>query len=350
MTEIALFVTDRNGNRFTSLPQATLEEVTWELTEAGSFAFSIDPLAEGAREIRLIEREVQIWADGQIIHWGVPWSCDGGSNGLTFQCEGVLSLLTKRYVDRASMDYWSVDQFSIAWDLLSYAQSEANQAHRELNISASNFSPSGVPRSPRYNREEHPNILDLLREFTEMSNGFEYDIVLSPDGTKRYWTPYYPRKGSFKPEFHMRHEVDKARNILDFSYVEDGKQILTHAYVTGGSNGDIRFEQNYEDVAASAQFGVMQEVISDGSEKDVGWLLDKAISEVSRRKEPLVQTEITSVTTDNLKLGDVVTGDWVPVTIDLGRIQASDSYRVKTVQWTPNDETLAFGFDGEAVS
>lgn len=349
--DITLIVTDRYGDRLSFLPKATLLPTTWELLEPGSFSVSIDPLAEGADEILLVEREIQVWLDNDIIHWGVPWTMGGDSRKITFQCDGVLSLFRKRFIDDASMDYDSIDQFSIAWDLLSYAQSEATQANRDLNISSSGFVASGVPRSPRYDRDEHANILDLIREFPEMNDGFEYSIVLDPTGTQRFWTPHYPRKGSLKAEYHMRWDKEKARRtISSFTVAEDGDKILTHGYVTGGSSGDVKFEQNYENVAASAKFGVMQGVISDGNQKDVGWLYDRAVKEVNSRDHILIQTQISSVTSEDLELGDVVEGDWLPVTIDYGRIQADAFYRVKTVTFDPLTEKITFGFDGEVVA
>lgn len=311
---------------------------------------SIDPLAEGATDIHLVKREIQIWRDDRLIHWGVPWNADGSPASLEFQCEGILSLLRKRHVDRMSLDYDSLDQLAIAWDLVRYAQDESVQANRNLNISASNFSASGVPRSPRYDRAEHAKILDLLSDFPDMSNGFEYDITFDAAGRNRYWTPYFPRKGSFKPEFHMRYDIDKSRNIADFTYSEDGAILLTHAYVAGGSAGEVKFEQNYENLAASAEYGVMQEVISEGSQMDLDWLHDRAVREVEARKVPAIQTEITSITTEDLELGDVVTGDWLPVRINYGRIQASAYYRVKTITWDPDADRITYGFDGEAIA
>jgi hypothetical protein len=348
--DIALLVVDREGERISTLPEANLTEMSWELVEPGSFKFEIHPLSVGAAEIHLVKREVQVWFDTALVHWGVPWSTEGDHNKLTFQCEGVMSLFKKRYVDRQSMDYSSIEQVGIAWDLLSYAQSSSFQANRDLNISAASpLLDTGVPRSPRYNREEHDNILDIVREFPEMNNGFEYSLQLDPAGKQRFWTAHFPRKGSYKHEYKMRWEVGKARNIARFSYSEDGNTLLTHAYVTGGSNGEIKFEGNWEDTAASVEYGVMQEIISDGNEKDVNWLLDRAKKEVNSRKRPKVGAQITSVTSEEMKLGDVVEGDWLPVVINYGRIQVNNLYRVKSVTWDQSG-SLTYGFDGEIVA
>lgn len=348
--DISLVLTNRYGVEITPLRDAKVSEITWELVEPGTASISISPLSEDAMAIELVRTEIQIWFGRVLRWWGVPWSFSGSSDSseIVFLCEGILSYLKKRYIDRMSLDYDSIDQLAIGWDLISYAQDESVQANRDLNISGGTFTASGIPRSPRYERYEHKNILDALREYPGMSNGFEYEIVLSPDGTQRFWTPYFPQKGSFKSEYAFQWSVDGSRYVKSFTYTEDAGPLLTNPYVTGGSEGEVRFEANYEDVAASAKYGVMQEVISEGGQKDVNWLHDRAVRETELRREPIKTVEIHSVTTEESLLGVVVEGDTVPVEIDYGRVQYQGTKRIESVKWNP-DRTLTYSFVEEVA-
>lgn len=344
--EVLVVVCDRDGDAYGEIPEAEITSLTWVLNDSGTGTFGIDPLSDGAEHIRLVEREIQVWMEpfDDPVWWGVPWGFTGNHAKLTLNCEGLLSLFTKRFIDRMSLDYDSVDQLSIAWDVLDYAQSETLQANRDLNISAAGFLSSGNPRSPRYNRDEHKNILDILKEFDsrKLKNGFDWEIVVHGDGG-RFWTPYYPRKGSLKTNYAMEWEVDGYRNITGFTFTADGLPLATHVYATGGTSGEVKMENNYEDVAASEKYGVMQAVVSEGSQLDVGWLLDRAQREVETRKEPIQKVDITSVRTDDMDLfKNLVEGDSVSVRIDHGMIQADAVYRVESVTWTPGSLVFAF--------
>lgn len=356
MTEIELWVTERDGTRIAPLPEANLESITWDLNDVGTAQFSIDPLSEGASEIEGIMREIQIWMDGELQWWGVPWGLTGGPASINVSCEGLLSLFNKRFVDRTSLLYTSLEQFTIAWNLLLYAQSEAVEAHRDFNIDlTSPFVPSGVVRSRNYKREEHKCILDLVKEFDgrTLLNGFDFEIRHTGDGG-RFFTPYYPRKGQLVPNASIEWDSEGDRNIADFSWTEDFLPVCTLAYVTGGSvstgSVSIRKEGKYEDTAWSAYWGQMQSVISEGTQLDEEWLDDRAQQEVDSRKEPAVNFALTSaIAVDGLQLGDVVVGDWLPVNVDHGRIQIPNVLeRVHQVKWNAND-TLDFTF-GEVVA
>lgn len=349
MSEVDLYVCDRHGEWIAPLPEANLSGFEHELNLPGSASFTIDPLSEGAREIEGVAREIQIWVDGSLEWWGVPWGLNGNSQTITVDCEGLLSLFTKRFVDRTSLLYTSMDQLSIAWDLLNYAQSEAVEPYRDFFIDAAAFSLSGVVRSREYKREEHKMILDLLNEFDSrtLQNGFDWEIVTMPDGG-RFWTPYYPRKGGPKPNAAIEWDFDGTRNLQDFTWKEDFLPLATLAYVTGGSvtvgGTSIKKEGKYEDTSASSYWGQMQTVISEGSQLDQNWLNDRAQREVGTRQVPEVTTEITGALGMELALGDVETGDWIPVTIDHGRIQVDAWHRVTKVAWKPNNTIdLTFG-------
>lgn len=334
--EIKVVVVDRLGNWIQEVEDAAVNSIKWELNRPGEATIVYHPLATGASDIHLVKRELQIWMDDELVWWGVPWRRNGGVRGLAVQCEGLMSLFTKRFVDRSTLFYTSLDQLAIAWDLLRYAQDNTIAPNRDFHISSAEFLPSGHARSRNYERNEHANILDLLEAFTKLDDGFDYDLVVYGDG-RREWTPYYPKKGVVRDEFRMEYHEDGERGIADFAFAEDAVGIATEAYATGGSEGEVKFEQRYEDVLASAEYGVMQKVVSEGSQKDVGWLLERATKEVKTFKNPVITPQITAANVPMRLFGQISVGDWLPMGINYGSIIVGGYYRIKTITWTPGD-------------
>lgn len=341
--DIRIFPVDREGNKFGRGPieGASLSDFTEDLNGAGSASISFHPLARNAQHVKLLKREIQIWFDDELVWWGVPWRASGDFTSVTIDCEGILSLLTKRFVDRASLLYTSIDQLSIGWGLVSYAQNESVQAHRDLNISSAVFAPSGVPRSREYSRENHPMILDLLAEFPTLDNGFDFSIEYDETGN-RWWTPYYPRRGSLKSNMKIFLDVDNNSGVRNFTYSEDAMSTATDVYVTGGANGDVKFEGHWWDDAAAAEWGVQQAVISDGNQLDATWLLDRAKKEVEDRKRTIVQPVIATTKVPRDYFSKVQVGDWLPVYVDYGFYQIEDQYRVGSKSWSPEGPTFTF--------
>lgn len=349
MPEIGIFPCDKEGNAFSQIKGATIDNFERILMEPGTGTFSFDPLAPGAMELLLVEREVQFWLDGGLRWWGIPRKLRGDMHRLSCECEGLSSHLIDRIVDDGTLTYTSIDQLTIFRNLILFAQSEAQpvpQANRNLNITFPVFALSGHVRSRKYPRDQHGIILELLKEFATLQDGFEWDIQTFADG-RREATPYYPRKGSPKPEQELYwQQGGEVRNIKAFSYNEDGTKIGTHGYVTGGSSGDVHFEENYEDVVASARFGVRQFVSAEADQNDVDWLLEKATKMVNERKEPINIPDVTIPRwgADGEDMLDVIEeGDTIPLEIDHGRIQFTGEKRIARLRWNSTDDiTLTF--------
>lgn len=357
--QVDLYVVDRTGARIAPLPDARVDEMTWVLNEPGNMSFNINPLAAGASAIDGIRREIQVWIDDDLMWWGVPWSFIGNSTEIKIQCEGLLSLFTKRFIDRMSMVYASIDQLSIAWDLLNYAQSEAVEADRDFLIDSAAFGSSGVPRSREFLRDEHKMILDCLKEFDSrtLKNGFDWEIAITGDGG-RFWTPYYPKKGANKGNYGMEWIVGQniQRGLSGFTWAKNFGNLATLVYVTGGSvtteSTSIKKEGKYEDtsVDGSPYWGQMQSIVSDGSQLDQDWLDDRAEREVLTRKVPTINADLTSVISEEFDvLRNVNTGDWFPVRIEHGMVQINDWRRVYEKKFNPGTMTTELVL-GEVVA
>jgi hypothetical protein len=341
--DLKVFAVNDHGGRFGRGPieDCIVNSIRWDLYGAGSAQIAFDPLARNAQFVKLLEREIQIWFDDELMWWGVPLRDNGDLRIVNIECEGLFCHFRDRIVDDATLLYTSIDQLNIAWHLISFAQNESTQAHRDFNISAAAFAPSGKVRSREYKREEHAIIFDLLMEFPTLADGFDHEIVADATG-QRFWTPYYPRKERTLSDHKLVLTVDRDRGIEGFQWQSDATTVATHAYATGGSSGDVKFEENYEDVAASAKYKVRQRVISEGAQNDVSWLLERAQREVSERKEILRTPTVSVAPAPKDWFRIVRTGDWLPVLVDYGYYQLAKEHRIGSVEWTPTATNLTF--------
>lgn len=333
LPDFRILVVNRLGVPYVELDAATLHTVRWELNGIGSCTFE-NPIEDPKVKTypRLLEDEIQIRLDTDLVWQGVPWRETADDYRVSFECQGLLSYFTKRFITYTSLEYTSLEQFSIAWNLMSHAQTGTNM---DLNIEPSDYSPSGKIRSRRYDRSEHGNILDLLAEFPTLEDGFDFDIVVFDDG-RREWTPYYPRKGIARPNY----VLEFGKNITRFSVNKDAVDLISQAYVTGGTSGEVKFEENYEDTAASAKYGVMTGIISEGSQNDVDWLLERAQREVNTRKTAKITPDVTVVNVPVVLLGVLNTGDSIPVWIHKGRTEIDSMFRIQAIDWAVQENTL----------
>lgn len=330
---INLLITDRHGTRIGELVGASADNIRWELNAPGGASISIDPLQKAAGWIALNKTEIQIWIDGVYRHCVIPRACSGNSKRISFECEGILSYLAERHINDTIV-YGAVgppavpvDQFNMGWNLVSYAQTGTS---RDRRITAAAFSASGIGRFRKWLWHEHKQILAELQTFNEADNGFDFDIVLFGDG-RREWTMYHPYKGSLKANL----VLEWGRNVVDYSYNENGQDQGNDVWTTGGSAGDVKFEGHYRNDPLAAEYGVMEKIVSAGSELDPDWLYDRAVEEVGFFGEPVVLPEliVKDIPAANgqpaIKLDGVLnTGDIVPLNVKHGRCQMVGQYRI----------------------
>lgn len=345
---INLIITQRDGTRIGELVGASLEQPVWELNRPGTATISINPLRKAASWIQLNKTEIQVWIDGVYKHCLVPRACTGNSKRISFACEGIMSYLAHRYIND-TITYGSlgppvvyVDQFNMGWNLVSYAQTGTD---RDLRIAAAAFTASGIGRLRRWEWSEHKEILSELQTFNDADNGFDFDIVLFGDG-RREWTMYFPYKGTYKQNLRL----EWGRNVIDYSYNESGQNQANNVWTTGGSSGDVKFEGHYHNAALEAEYGVMEKIVSAGSEMDTNWLYDRAVEEVGFNGRPVVIPDliVKDIPAKDgrpaITLFDALnTGDIVPVNVQHGRCNVVGDYRiVKIARLGPGKLQLSF--------
>lgn len=337
-----IFLQTIAGVNVGELPNAELTEVSWELNGAGSAKFTMkadDP--QVAMPVLGVHEAKIVLSDGVTTRWfvGPIQTVDNTPKQSTFSVEGLEAYFRDRIIDDASLEYTSLDQNNIAIGLVNFAQSETTQANRDMNIDIGTFTLSGNTRSRRYERNDHDVVFDLLNEFPELDDGFDWAVEALPNGLRQFMC-YNPRRGVFLPEIAFEWDENGTRNLKNYKVDESALNLTTQSYVTGGTNGSIKFEENYEDTTKSALYKLRQRVISEGSQKDVAWLLDKAVKEVALRGQPEVVPQLSAVEAPTNVVLLVQPGDSAKVRIKSGRININATYRFTSVSWKPKEDVV----------
>lgn len=338
---------DQSGRR--ELTEVTVEEVDWILNHEGGAKLSVDPLSADAERILLNEREIQLWFDDNIRHYVVPRGCGGDTSRLTFECEGVLSWFHYAYYTGLSINAFATDQFNLLYNLAEWAQAQPNG---DRHIDSAAVPGSGIFRGrPTFGEGgDYPNIYDLFQEFPKLYQGFDFDVVLFNDG-RREITPFYPNKGSRKPQYALEFD-ERGRKWVEGieGYKEDGFSMATDVYNTGGTVTDestdpdtqYKVVGHYEDTTSSGspKYGRMTKVMSDGQIIDLGWLNDRAHEEEILRGQPITTSGL--VVSEDL-LGLIDTGDVLPCRINYGRLKMNGDYRIMSIKWRNASRNLLLG-------
>lgn len=351
LDNIEVRIVDKNNVRYGELPAASVDKVDWSLYTPGAASLSFISNDPSLAELRPGEREIQVIFKDCIrpdtgypeMWWGIAAQAEDTPGGIAYDYESLESWFGCRGIETASLEYSNIDQFDIGAALVALAQTGANM---DLNIST--YAPvlSGILRYRKYQRDQHPYILDLLSEFPKLRNGFEWEVYVDPTGL-RQWRPYYPYRGTHQLDYRFEYPEG---NVVDYNRRRDFKGMRTRVYATGGSSGIVKFEQSYEDITASAQWGVRFGVVSDGTQKDLVWLQDMAREEVDLKKNPLADYTVTvrnryedSQGNKLNMLGALHPGDWVWLNILDGETQIVGENRIAGISWSP-DDMLEYSF------
>lgn len=351
---------DHDGTSLGELAEAQLASVTWLNSGIGDISFSLpqthprvsDPVLR-RHEVRLF---IEDWPDPLVVPWQGPLINDSQTDTqVVFNGSSLEYYLSKRFIDFSSLDYSDLvdgyEQTEIGWGLVQYAQGRPVQAVTINNL-AKDFRvdvgllPVSKKRLRIYNREDHANILDLINEFptlvdyeTGEPNGFDWAIVPMRDG-RRMWTPYAPQRGTRRADLTLEY----GRNVTTFTVNEDMNNFCARAICTGGNAGDIKMENEYNDVGAALTYGEDLAIMSDASQMDPAELGSKARAFVQARNHPIVDPQLQAVRVPVELLGELQPGDTVPVSIHRGRTNIEDDFRISSITWQvrPNNLQLSF--------
>lgn len=320
------------------LADISLKQVSWVANGSGQLTYDIGTIDPRATYSRILQHETQLWKGDTLLWWGAARKRRIGDNITAVTLYDLWSYFARRFVQE---NLWNglpdngtvpvlMEQIAIAWNLINYTQGRPNG---NLGITSSSWSPSGVTRAIDYPQDKHGRISDLVYQFTEFEDGFDFAIEIFADG-RRVWTPYYPRKGTT----HTNLRLEWGKNIKSFDYEEDGDTIATEVIGTGDFGGPAKIEQTYRHQPAVDSLGLFQDVVNFEEVEDEDDLLELAKAQVLARG--LRPSEVMTLSCkENYEgangvlvkeplIGVINTGDILPVEINRGECQVHGTRRI----------------------
>lgn len=240
------------------------------------------------------------------------------------------------------------DVASIIGNVNAYAQSTTeNKSH--LNIGGPNRGPLGVVISRQYQFYLQGNIWDTCLSQLVTEGQCEIDVEWDATGTTRTLQCYL-KKGSTKPQL----ALVMGANVGDFSVDLDGQATASSIRVVGQG---ISAEKTLSPpipipavgdfvgyaVDTSANGGIVLESLESAPpDTSIDGVTSLAANDLTRLKSAVTVATLTAK--ENLAgalIGQLATGDVIPVSIDYGWVQLSGNMRVAAMALNPVDETLA---------
>ena len=246
------------------------------------------------------------------------------------------------YWDRVSLTleesskFYATDQALIVKGLVEHAQDPAFDK-TDLNI-GTDTPLTGVLRDRVYVHSEHPNALDAVLEFSELDNGLDVSVAVTP--TERILRTHYPARGVYRPKCRL----ELGRQIADFAWSFDGEAAANAIIVLGQGNGSAREEGFAINPDAFAGDLTLEAVFSAPPETPIDSLDNLAAEYAVAASDPEILAVKTFPNLENV-IGVLDPGDWIPVRILAGRnpetglyaLEVSADYRVSRLTLNPDD-------------
>lgn len=336
----AVYAADLTGNRGKQIRTAVVEGVTWVLNGIHTADISIHPLAPDGPLMVLDEAEAAIIfnRDFSKPFAGVFKTKKASDfDKVTFTIESPITYMQDAFIIDTDKVYTGVEQMNIATGLVTYGQAATYQ---DRNILIGTYSGSGVFRDITYLAEEYKNIYSALTDFPGLDQGFDWDVIIASDGTRRF-TPFYPRKGSQKNTYRIwKNRGGASKYFKGLSdYTGDGNNQYTDQIVTGPVDPTTGLKLRGRWQAGSPEmtrFGRKMNVTAAQGTVDQAWVDGQATGLGLFQVEPSILPDI--IVSDEL-FGLIEVGDSIPVDLDYGLIQVQGDYRIAQLN-LPMDGTM----------
>jgi hypothetical protein len=199
----------------------------WELNGAGSLEADFALEAAGLTAAAVGQHELQLKRNGTTVWAGPLLQTDVDPQGRTvrFAAQGLLSWLGSRVVT-TDLYYNAVAQQTIAWNLISHTQGQANGS---LGLVQGTHTGTSKTRTKAYcGLYERPNVLEELLKFTGYDDGLDFDI----DPATREFDTWYGSRGAASGL------TLSGTNLDELTYVESAAEMVTYATAIG--EGDCK--------------------------------------------------------------------------------------------------------------
>ena len=314
-------IADLDGTPIDEVPAKNLQ-MSYTHNAPGGITFHV-PLKHEKSTAALIapgKREIVVWRNGIKVWGGYLWfvTATSGDANMTVQGEGYFSRFRKRYVDD-DLVYTNEDQLDIAWSLIDFTQGQTNG---DLGITRDPGEvPSGVMRDRRYPKEERQFIGEILEGFSELHNGFDFNIT--PD---KVWQAFYPKRGG--PTDHV---FELGKNLGNIAVQHDAFGVATEITGLGEGEGNRKCIAVRFDATAQTEYGLLEDILSLPEVKHFANLDSRVREELRLRNHMRDHPQFSIIVHDAPEIFSYNIGDEVRVRADDGYIQIDEDYRIVSI-------------------
>jgi len=213
-------LTDDLGEELLADPEPTIFPTARRTTVADS--------TRSGRSVIVAER------DGVPVFTGIVWRRRYDATSLTLNVAGRgLASYFDHFAQTTALTYTGVDQFETLKALVDFVQNQAG-ANIGVEIPAAT---SGVLRDRAYEAFSGKKVGELMRELSNVVNGFDYDIRTEyvAGAVVRRLRRFYPRRGRTFEATGLRFRAPGNAVLLDMS--EDASDMATVVTALGAGDG-----------------------------------------------------------------------------------------------------------------
>ncbi len=264
------------------------------------------------RTIVFVERDGVIIPDSGYVIWRRVRSA---GNSVSISGVGLASLLRRNRVV-SNLVYTSLDQLTIARNLITHLQS---QAGGDFGIAVGSGT-SGVTRDRTYNGYERKNIGDAIDELSACFDGFDWaiDCAWSGSSPAKNLTLSYPRRGRIAGTTGVIFAVGK--NILDYTFIEDGTRSARSVDIFGSGDGkDMKVSTATATALLDEGFPLTSETLAYKDITVQGTIDSRVVAAMNARAKTPAFLELSVMPDDvDAGLGTWIVGDdaYVEITDD----------------------------------
>lgn len=219
----------------------------------------------------------------------------------------------------------NADQIDMFKALVRHAQDET-MGHQDLSIKVEGPK-SGILRDRKWYFHERRNVLEILREFATLHEGFEWSLRPRANGG-RAMVAHYPRKGREHVDLVLTED-----NTVDLGFEENGEHMAHVVIVQAEGETSARDEAH----AARWKNGPrLESVYSATPGSAVSSLKEQAHRGVDRHSTPTVlpTLRVSVKTIGGLRV--IQTGDILPIRLHRTWKNWSGRVRVVSTSWSPD--------------
>lgn len=331
----------------TPLDEVPLTNVRWSKVLNGPGALSANIQYQHPKATRSNfepgARALFVRRNGIVVWGGIIWTVrkEGGSPFLNIGAEGFWSYFRRRTI-RHTLAFAGVDQFTIARDLVSYAQglplssgAVFPQPGGDMGIDPG-AGLSGRTRDRTYHSYERKNLGEAIEQLAAVQDGFDFAVEVTEPTENDFELRLqldHPRRGR-----RTNFTFEVGANVELLAWELDATRAENRVDALGAGEGDGMLIATAQDTNLLAMYPLLDGVVAY---KDVlvrATLTGHAVERLAALGRPLAVPKLVVRATPDSDIGAFIEGDEVLVRADDGFVKINGFYRIESFEVQVSEE------------